>query len=123
MPGIKLTEKQILKLKRNLNKIYKLKNEILKLEDKAGNALVLKRKIAEILLLLESIANRANPKNEAFNSFIREANLRFVGMDIESSPWPVIANEVELFCKHINSMAFHFTEKGVKILTTKDKQN
>jgi hypothetical protein len=122
MSRTRMTEKQILKLKRNLNKIYKLKNEILKLADKPGNAPILKRKIAEILLLLESIASHANPKNEEFNSYIREANLRFVGMEIDNSPWPVVIHEVELFCKYLNSVAFHFTEEGVKILTRKDKK-
>ena len=123
MSGTGLSEKQILQLKRDLDKIYKLKNEILKLADESGNAVVLKSKIAEVLLLLGSIANYANPRNEELGSFMREANLRFVGMDIESSPWPVIEHEIELLCKYINSIAFDFTRKGVRILTKNTKQS
>jgi hypothetical protein len=122
MSEIKLGEKQILQLKRNLDKIYKLKNEILKLADESGNAPVMKKKIAETLLLLESLASHASPTNEEFNSFIRDANLRFVGMEIDNLPWAVVAHEVELFCKYINSIAFQFTDKGVKILTRKKRR-
>jgi len=117
MTDIELTEKQILQLKRNLDKIYKLRNEILKLASESGNKGALKNKIAEVLLLLGSIASYANPRNEELGSFMREVNLRFVGMEIESSPWPAIEHEIALFCKYINSLAFHFTSKGVRIIT------
>jgi hypothetical protein len=118
MSGMELREKQILQLKRNLDKIYRLKNEILKLAGESQNAGALKNKMAEVLLLLGSIASCANPRNEELESFMKKANLRFVGMEIESSPWPAIEHEVELFCEYINSIAFNFTTKGVKVFIT-----
>jgi len=119
---MELTEKQILQLKRDLDRIYKLKNEILELINKSANTGVLKKKIAEVLLLINTIASRASPKNEELESFVREAKMRFVEMDVENSPWPVIAHETELFCKYINSIVFDFTRKRVRILTRKLEQ-
>jgi hypothetical protein len=122
MSGIGLREGQILQLERNLDKIHKLRSEILNLADEAANVLILRKKIAEVLLLLGSIANCANPRNEELDTFIRRANLRFVGTEIESSPWPAIEHEIELFCDYINSIAFDFARRGVRIFTRNAKQ-
>lgn len=120
--AMKLRERQILQLKRNLDKIYKLKNEILKLANESGNAGVLRKKIAEVLFLLGSMTSYANPRNEDLDAFIRKMNLQLVGTEIENSPWPAIEHEIHLFCEYINSIAFHFTTEGVKILTHNTEQ-
>jgi len=117
-----LKEKQILQLKRSLDRIYKLKSELLKLVSESTNAAVLRSKIAEVLILLSSIVGYANPKSEELEEFLREANLRFIGMEIESSPWAAVEHEVQLFCDYINSTAFQFTKDGVKILVKKRKR-
>jgi hypothetical protein len=122
MLRMELKEKQILQLKRSLDRIYKLRNEILELASESGKATILRSKVAEVLLLLGSIAGYASPKSEKLNTFLREANLQFVGMEIESSPWPAIEHEIQLFCQYINSIAFHFTSNGVKVLIKNPKK-
>jgi hypothetical protein len=112
-----LRERQILKFERNLDKIQRLRSEILDLVSESTNVPTLKKKIAEVLLLLGSIASCANPRNEELDAFVRRANLRFVGTEIESSPWPAVEHEVELFCDYINSIAFDFSRNGVRIFT------
>jgi hypothetical protein len=116
MPRKQLTEKQILMLNQKLDKIHKLKNEISALADESRKAETLKKKMAETLILLRSIANYVNPVNEQFNSFLSAANLRFVGMNMENLPWPAIEHEAQLFCKYLNSIVFRFSPSGVRIL-------
>ena len=116
-----LTENRILRLRRDLSRIYKLKNEILELSGRSKNADAL-RKIPEMLRRLDSIASRAEPRNGELDSFIREARLRLVGTNLESSPDPAVEHEIQALCDRINSIAFDFTEEGVRILIRKSKQ-
>ncbi len=117
----KLTEKQIERLKRNLDKIYGLRNQLLNLAQEPGNIRPLGEKAGELLRLLDNIAMQANPRNSELDSFIRETSARFVGMDLTLQPWPAVEHEIQLLCDYVNSLAFRFTEQGVKIIIGKTK--
>jgi hypothetical protein len=121
MPWKRLTEKRILRLKQKLDKVHRLKNEISVLADESREAEALKKKMAEILTLLRSIASFVNPANEEFDSFLTRANLRFVGMDVKDLPWPAIEHEIQFFCDYLNSIVFDLSGKGVRILTAQAK--
>lgn len=116
MSKIKLTPKQISRLKKNLDKIYKLRNEVLGLADEPSTIKVLKKKIAELLLLLEEMTNYSNPRSVELDSLLRDAHLHFLTTDITTAPWPAVENEIRQFCKYLNSIVFNFTKDGVQVL-------
>jgi hypothetical protein len=117
MSKIKLTDKQILRLKRSLAKIYKLRNEILPLADEPASIHVLKKRITELLLLLEEMASYSNPRNTELDTFLRDANMRFLGTDMANAPWPATEHEIHQFCRYLNSLVFNFTNEGVQVLS------
>jgi hypothetical protein len=129
---MEITEKERLMLVGKIELICRLTLGILDMaHDPQNNSLKIKKNIASILSVLNTIASFSDSKNYQLDALAEYADGLFkiltkrpeplseVDKEITDQLYPklerLVIDEIERFCIYVNSIRFDFTNKGLKI--------